>query len=84
MTNKQVADLYAQLLKAYPSFEHAALDGARWQVGANEYRELRTIAGLDNGEPHPDDRLLALPVEVIDSDQQPTLMPGRNARKAAP
>ena len=89
-----VASLYATLLRAYPSYEHAALDGARWIMGPGERLLLRRSYARVTGDPRadddpppedwkpgPGDRLLALPVEVRAGAGPARLVPGPNARR---
>ncbi len=90
-----VASLYASLLRAYSSYENAALDGARWIMGPREWLLLRRSLTCSSGDPHaddgpppeewkpdPGDRLLALPVEVREDAGPVRLVPGPNARSS--
>jgi len=88
-----IQDLYVQLVQVYSSYENAALDGACWIVGPDDWLLMRRSFARNLGDPRadddpppeewkpePGDRVLALPVEVREDAGAIRLVPGPNAR----
>lgn len=95
-TDDVISELYAMLVEAYHGFEHAALDGARWELDRRTWLLMRRNMARVTGDPHADDdpppdhwapaeddRLMALPIDIREDAALPRLVPGPYAWRTA-